>query len=177
VSARPLVIALVGLRGAGKSAVGRRLAARLGWPLVDTDEAVCRALGVPVAELLRTGQEARFRDAEEQAVADALAPGPVVLATGGGAVLRAATRARLAAVFTVWLEARPEVLLARTRGSDRPPLTGHGPLEEIHRLAAARAEAYAACAHMRVDTSELTEEAVCDVVEHAWRRLPDHDLR
>ncbi len=164
------VIALVGARGAGKTTVGALLAARLGWSFVDTDAQVVARLGRPVAALFAAGREADFRAAEAEAVAEALAGERVVVATGGGAVLAAVTRARLAAVFTAWLQAPPATLAARTTGSGRPPLTALPPADEAARVLDERRSLYTGCATLTLETADLTPEEVVDALESAWRR-------
>src|SRR5690242_10072805 len=88
-------IALIGLSGSGKSSAGRRLADRLGWPLLDTDALIALAAGRTVARIFAEEGEARFRDRETSALEQALAGYPAVVATGGGIVLRDANRALL----------------------------------------------------------------------------------
>jgi shikimate kinase/3-dehydroquinate synthase len=112
-------IALVGFMGAGKSTIGREVAARIRRPFVDTDEQIEQQFG-PIPELFERG-EAEFRRIEEQVVAEALAGPPAVLALGGGAVLSARTRERLRAnAFGVLVEIDAEEAWRRSRGSDRP---------------------------------------------------------
>jgi shikimate kinase/3-dehydroquinate synthase len=112
-------IALVGFMGAGKSTIGREVAARIRRPFVDTDEQIEQQFG-PIPELFEGG-EAEFRRIEEQVVAEALAGPPAVLALGGGAVLSARTQERLRAnAFGVLVEIDAEEAWRRSRGSDRP---------------------------------------------------------
>jgi shikimate kinase len=171
------VIALIGLRGAGKSTLGRRVAQGLGWRLIDTDQEVEARLGLTIRQLFAAGREADFRAEEERVVLEALAGEAVVVATGGGAVLSAAARSQLSQVYAVWLTAPAGVLAARTHGSDRPPLTGLAPLQEAERLGRERAGLYAAVARVALDTSGLGEEEAAHVVEQLWRRLSHHHLR
>ncbi len=164
---RPL--ALVGLRGAGKSSVGRALAAALGRPLVDLDRAVEAGAGCTIAALFATRGEAAFRDLEAAALARALtdAPPPVV-ATGGGVVLRAENRAALAGAFVVYLAAPPDLLAARVAadpgtGGSRPALAPGGPLAEAAALLAARDPLYRAVAHAVVDATGPLDEVAARV--------------
>src|ERR1041385_704881 len=103
-------LVLVGLPGAGKSTVGERCAARLGRPLVDTDDIVQAGAGMVTTEIFAIEGESGFREREHQAVADACAsPVPVVIACGGGAVLRADNRTLLRSRgVVVWLRAEPD---------------------------------------------------------------------
>ncbi|QIA26276.1 3-dehydroquinate synthase [Thermaerobacter sp. PB12/4term] len=125
---RPLRLVLVGMMGAGKTTVGRALAARLGWAFLDLDDLVEQAAGRTVGALFAQEGEAGFRRREEQALAWALALERVVIATGGGVVLSEANRAKLAAEpWVVWLEAPPEELARRLAGQEaagRPLLAG-----------------------------------------------------
>lgn len=171
------VIALIGMRGAGKTTVGTTLAARLGLPFVDTDDRVRTRLGVAIESLFAGGRVDDFRAAEAAAVREALAAGPAVVATGGGAVEDGATREALAAAFTVWLACPARILAARVQASGRPSVTGADPAAEVPSLLARRAPLYATCARIAVDTAALGPDEVCDAIEHAWRCLPDHDLR
>ncbi|ADU50342.1 3-dehydroquinate synthase [Thermaerobacter marianensis DSM 12885] len=121
-------IVLVGLMGAGKTTVGRALAARLGWAFLDLDDLIEQEAGQTVADLFAREGEAGFRTREEQALATALTLERVVLATGGGAVLSARNRQRLAAEpWVFWLEAPPDELARRLAGpgaAARPLLAG-----------------------------------------------------
>jgi shikimate kinase len=115
-------IVLVGMMGAGKSSVGRRLAGRLGIPFVDADTEIESAAGMTIAEIFAQHGEPYFRAGEKRVIARLLEQGPQVLATGGGAVMDAQTRALIRDKgVSVWLKADVEVLLKRTkRRSDRP---------------------------------------------------------
>ncbi len=170
-------IALIGMRGSGKTTVGLRLARRLGVPFEDTDARAEAALGLPIADLFALGRLAEFRALEADEVRTALESPPVVVATGGGAVEDPATREALSRAFAAWLACPPETLAARVQGSGRPPLTKLPLVEELRSVLAMRAGFYATCARMVVDTSLLSPDEVCDAIEHAWRRLPDHDVR
>jgi shikimate kinase len=153
-------IALVGLRCSGKTRVGRELAARLGRPLVDLDDAVARAAGCESAGAVigALGLE-RFRQLERVALARALGAREAgVLATGGGVVEDAENRARLAAdTLGVWLRAAPTVLRARMQGDPtlRPALTTGDPLDEIEALEQRRRALYREVARLTLDTDAL----------------------
>ena len=118
-------IVLVGMMGAGKSSVGRRLAARLGIPFVDADIEIEKAAGMTITEIFAAHGEAYFRAGEARVIARLLESGPQVLATGGGAFMNADTRAAIRAKgISVWLRATLEVLSRRIkRRNDRPLLT------------------------------------------------------
>jgi shikimate kinase len=115
-------VVLVGMMGAGKSSVGRRLAARLEIPFIDADTEIEMAAGMSISEIFAKHGEAEFRKGEARVIARLLDNGPQVLATGGGAVMDPHTRALITQKgISVWLKADLDVLLRRTkRRSDRP---------------------------------------------------------
>jgi shikimate kinase len=163
-------LVLVGLMGAGKTSVGRRLAKKLGLRHVDLDHAVERAAGCTIPEIFAAHGEAAFRDREHELLVELLAGDrPLVLSTGGGAVLRDDNRVAMRARATVvWLRARPETLLARVGdGAGRPLLAGD-PLGNLTRLASERSAAYEAAAHVIVDVDGLPFDTITDrVARHA----------
>lgn len=115
-------VVLVGMMGAGKSSVGRRLATRLGIPFIDADNEIESAAGMTIAEIFTQHGESYFRAGEARVIARLLEQGPQVLATGGGAVMDAHTRALIRDKgISVWLKADLDILLKRTRRrGDRP---------------------------------------------------------
>ena len=115
-------VVLVGMMGAGKSSVGRRLAARLGMPFVDADTEIEKAAGMRIPDIFATRGEPEFRLGEARVIARLLDDGPQVLATGGGAVMTTGTRDLIREKgVSVWLKADLDVLLRRTkRRGDRP---------------------------------------------------------
>ncbi|HXC55803.1 MAG TPA: shikimate kinase [Rhizomicrobium sp.] len=142
-------VALVGMMGAGKSSIGRRLATRLGVPFKDADSEIEAAAGCTIAEIFERYGEPAFRAGERKVIARLLAEPPHVMATGGGAFMDAATRETLKReAVTVWLKAPVEVLLARTQRRDTRPLLRDGdPRETLERLLAERAPVYALADH------------------------------
>lgn len=156
-------IVLVGLMGAGKTTVGRRLAARLGLPFVDADAEVEAAAGLPIPEIFATHGEAAFRDGERKVIARLLQDGPQVLATGGGAFMDADTRARIAARgISVWLKADLDVLMRRVgRRSNRPLLKADDPRAVMEGLMRERAPFYAR-ADIVLATGDGPHEEVVD---------------
>lgn len=164
-------VALVGLMGAGKSSVGRRLAARLAMPFVDADAEIAKAAGCPITEIFARHGEAAFRESESRTIARLLRGGPKVLATGGGAFMDPSTRARIAAgAISVWLRADLELLLARlARCSDRPLLAQGAPRETMARLMAERHPVYAT-ADISVDSGTGPQDAVAWRIVAALRR-------
>jgi shikimate kinase len=158
---RPIV--LVGLMGAGKSTVGKRLAASLGVPFVDTDAEIESAAGLTAAEIFELYGEADFRDGERRVVARLIDGERKVIATGGGAFVDPRTRALLnEQAITVWLDAPVEVLVERTARRDtRPLLRTADPRQTLKELAEQRRPAYAE-AHIRIRTGNGAHSEVVD---------------
>ena len=138
-------IALVGMMGAGKSSIGRRLATRLKVPFRDADSEIEQAAGCTVAEIFAQYGETAFRDGERKVIDRLLAEPPHVLATGGGAFIDPETRARMkVSAVSVWIKAPVDVLLSRVqRKDDRPLLKTGDPREVLERLLNERAPIYA----------------------------------
>jgi shikimate kinase len=138
-------VALVGLMGAGKTTVGRRLAAALQLPFVDADEAIVAAAGQSIEELFAAHGECEFRRGERQVIARLLAGPPHVLATGGGAFIDPRTRALMKeSAISIWLKAPLEVLMKRvTKRDTRPLLKEDDPHAVMRRLLAEREPFYA----------------------------------
>lgn len=138
-------IALVGLMGAGKTSIGRRLAARLGLPFVDSDDEIEAAAGRSVAEIFEHYGEPAFRDLERRVLRRLLGGPPRVIATGGGAFIDETTRALMRGqCVTIWLQADVETLARRVRGNDkRPLLRDKDPVAVLTALAAVRDPIYA----------------------------------
>ncbi len=138
-------IVLVGMMGAGKSSVGRRIAARLGLTFIDADNEIEAAAGMSIAEIFAAHGEAYFRSGEARVIARLLEGGPQVMATGGGAIMNPDTRALIGAKgVSIWLDADYEVLLRRVkRRTDRPMLKTADPAETLRRLLDERTPVYA----------------------------------
>jgi shikimate kinase len=140
------VLVLIGMMGAGKSSIGRRIAARLNLPFVDADAEIEAAhAGLTIPEIFVRYGEPYFRDGEVRVIARLLEGGPSVLATGGGAFMREETRQRIHTKgISMWLRADPEVILRRVkRRSDRPLLQTDDPAATIQRLVDERYPVYA----------------------------------
>ncbi len=155
-------VVLVGLMGAGKTTVGRRAAKALHRPFVDCDEAFVARTGRTVAEVFATDGETGFRTVEAELVAELLAvPEPMVVATGGGAVLDPRTRAALTAPggpLVVWLRADPAFLAGRAKDrAHRPLLAGADAGEVLARLAVERDPLYAEVADEVLDVASFHE--------------------
>ena len=165
-------IALVGLMGVGKSSIGRRLATRLGLAFRDADAEIEAAAGRSISEIFADFGEAEFRNGERRVIARLLDDPPHVLATGGGALTDAQTRALLKAkATTVWLRADLEVLASRiARRDHRPLLKGRDPMEVLRAQAAAR-EPFFAEADIVVESGESLHHVA---VEAMVRALAEH---
>jgi shikimate kinase len=148
-------VALIGMMGAGKSTVGRRLASRIAVPFYDADAEIEAAAGCTISEIFARFGEAGFRDGERRVILRLLGRPPHVLATGGGAILDVTTRGRIAEnAVSVWLRAPLELLLARIeRRNTRPLLKGGNPREKLEQLLAEREPLYAQ-ADIVVDAAE-----------------------
>jgi shikimate kinase len=166
-SAEALV--LVGPMGAGKTSIGRRVAKALGVSFTDTDAVLARANG-PIPQIFAEYGEEHFRRLEREAVASALAAGGVV-SLGGGAILDAQTRARLAEHRVILLTVQPRVVAARLRDESRPLLSGGDAMARWKDIYAARRPLYEEVADATFDTStgplNLTVQAIV-----AWARNP-----
>ncbi len=162
----PNRLTLVGYRASGKSTVGRLAAARLGWPFIDADQALEATLGCTIRAYFDTHGEAAFREAEASELRRILdGSGCLVLATGGGTVLREDNRALLMARggMIAYLHAPAVALQARLRhhAGGRPSLTGAGVADEVADLLAQRDPLYRAIAGAVVDATRPTT-AVAD---------------
>lgn len=164
---------LTGFMGTGKSTVGRLVAERLGRPFIDMDAVLEERAGQTIPAIFAAQGEAAFRRMERDLCQELAARQGLVIATGGGALVDATNRARLAATgLVICLEASPDSLLARLRESDRPLLQAADPEARIRELLAARAAAYAALLH-HIDTTTLTPEETVEVIIKLWHsRFP-----
>jgi shikimate kinase len=160
-------LVLVGMMGSGKTTVGRRVAARLGRRLRDSDAEVEARTGRTVREIFESDGEAAFRAEEARALAEALDdPEPAVVAAAGGVVLDPANRERLRAAGTVvWLDARPEELVRRVSSRGHRPLLGDDPLAALRRLDGERRPLYAEVADHVVEVGgRPADDVVADVL-------------
>ena len=159
-------IVLVGMMGVGKSSIGRRLAARLGIPFVDADAEIEKAADMSIADIFARHGEAYFRSGEARVIARLLDGGPQVLATGGGAVMNADTRAAIKAKgVSIWLSAEFDVLMRRIskRKNERPMLQTADPAATLRELLAAREPVYA-LADITVKSREVPHEAIVNEI-------------
>ena len=163
---------LIGYRGTGKTTVARKLAERLGIPAFDSDPEIERRAGKSIADIFAQDGEMVFRSWEESVIAEILAcPNPLVLATGGGAILRATTRERLRqSGRVIWLTATPETILRRITSDAasktmRPNLTSLPMYEEIITVLEQRKSLYAETAHETIETDHRTIDEIVDAID------------
>jgi shikimate kinase len=154
-------IVLVGMMGAGKSSIGRRLAGTLDIPFVDADSEIEKAAGMTIPEIFELQGEDYFRAGEARVIARLLEGGPRVLATGGGAFMNEQTRALIGERgVSVWLKAELDVLLKRVRRrADRPLLKTDDPAATLEKLIALRYPTYA-LADVTVMSRDVPHETI-----------------
>jgi shikimate dehydrogenase len=154
-------IVLIGYRGVGKSTVGIMLARQVGLTFLDTDTRIEERAGRPIPEIFAASGEAQFRAIEREVIASLPADG-VVISTGGGAVTYPQNTENLRRNGTViLLTASVDTILGRIMGSDRPPLTGLPPRDEVETLLRTRRDAYFAAADFCVATDGVSADAIC----------------
>lgn len=166
-------LVLIGLMGAGKSAVGRRLAASLNLPFTDADSEIEAAAGQSIAEIFAEHGEAYFRTGERKVIARLLENGPQVLATGGGAYMDPETRAAVKEHgISIWLKASLRVLMKRVgRRDNRPLLQVDNPETVMKKLMAERNPVYAE-ADITVESKEAPHEVmVGSIIDALTARL------
>ena len=156
-------IVMVGMMGAGKSSIGRRLANRLGMSFVDADTEIEQAANQSIPDIFEQYGEAYFRDGERRVIQRLLDGKPKVLATGGGAFIQPETRAAIKANgISIWLKADRDLLLSRVkRRNNRPLLKMGDPAEVLERLISERYPIYAE-AEIHVQSRDIAHEAVID---------------
>lgn len=161
-------VVLVGLMGAGKSSVGRRLASRLGFAFIDADTEIEKAAGATIPEIFASHGEAAFRDGERKVIARLLDQPHVVLATGGGAFMNVETRSRIRERgISIWLKAEIDILVKRCARRSNRPLLANGDLKAtLTRLMAERYPVYAE-ADLAVMSVDGPHDAVVDQIMQA----------
>ena len=170
-------IVLVGMMGAGKTSIGKRLAAALHLPFIDADVEIETAAGMTISEIFARHGEAYFRDGERRVIGRILADTPCVLATGGGAYMNATTRERIAERgISIWLKADADVLLRRVKKRpNRPLLQTRDPEETLRALIDERYPVYALadfCLVSKEGPHEAMVEAVIETLERGLETLP-----
>lgn len=166
-------IVLVGMPGAGKTSIGRRLAARLSLPFRDADAEIEEAAGMSIPEFFATHGEPAFRDGEVKVIARLLGDGPQVLATGGGALTRPETRENIARCgVSIWLKADIDVLFSRVkRRNNRPLLAGEDPRGKLQALLTDREPTFSGCDLTVLSADGPHEDVVEAIVEGLAARL------
>ena len=161
----PRSIVLIGLMGAGKTAVGRRLANRLDLPFIDADTEIEVAAGASISEIFAEHGEAYFRQGERKVIARLLENGPQVLATGGGGYMNPDTRANIEAhALSVWLKADIKVLMKRVgRRDNRPLLVAGDPEKVMKKLMEERYPIYAQ-ADVTVESRDVPHDVIVGAV-------------
>jgi shikimate kinase len=163
-------IVLVGMMGAGKSTIGRRLAGRLRLPFLDADIEIEAAAGMSIPDIFETHGEPHFRDGEARVIARLLDNGPAVLATGGGAFMREETRNRIRdKAVSIWLKADADIIMKRVkRRADRPLLQTEDPAATISRLLEQREPIYQS-ADLTIWSRDVPHERIVDECVEALR--------
>ncbi len=165
-------IVLVGMMGAGKSTIGRRLSARLRLPFLDADVEIEAAAGMSIPDIFETHGEQHFRDGEARVIARLLDSGPAVLATGGGAFMREETRNRIGdKAVSIWLKADADIIMKRVkRRADRPLLQTADPAATVGRLMSEREPVYQN-ANITIWSRDVPHEKIVDEcidALHGW---------
>ncbi|MDW6026075.1 shikimate kinase [Mesorhizobium sp. BAC0120] len=166
-------IVFVGLMGAGKTAIGRRVATELSLPFADSDHEIEAASRMTVPELFELYGEAEFRSLEQRVILRILETGPQVLSTGGGAFMNPHTREVIASRgVTVWLKADIDVLMERvSKKQNRPLLKNPDPRGTMQRLMAERYPIYAGADVIVVTRDERKEVIAAEVIDALAQRL------
>lgn len=166
-AAKRITISLVGMPGGGKSTVGKQLARQLRVPFVDSDAEIEHRIGMPIKTFFEREGESKFRDIESQVIDELLVePRELVLATGGGAVLREQNREVLKTRSTVvYLRSSPEELFRRLRhDTQRPLLQVRDPLQKLRELFAVRDPLYRGTAHYVMETGRPSVHALANMI-------------
>jgi shikimate kinase len=156
-------VVLVGMMGAGKSTIGRRLSVRLRLPFLDADAEIEAAAGMSIPDIFETRGEPDFRDGEARVIARLLDNGPCILATGGGAFMREETRDRIRdKAVSIWLKADADIIMRRVkRRADRPLLQTEDPEATVERLIREREPLYQ-LADLTVWSRDVPHEKIVD---------------
>src|SRR5271156_6003348 len=170
-------VVLVGMMGAGKTSVGKRLAAKLGLPFVDADAEIEAGAQLTISEIFERFGELYFREGERKVIARLLNGGPLVLATGGGAFMNATTRENIAKHgVSIWLKPSFDILLARVRKkSNRPLLKTADPEQPLRRLLEERTPTYA-LADFTIESVDGSHDTVVDAILRRLEAALGHDV-
>jgi shikimate kinase len=171
-------IYLIGLMGAGKTTIGRQLASALRLPFYDSDKAIEENTGVDIPTIFEYEGEKGFRNREQAMIAQLTEIEGIVLATGGGAILREENRKHLQSNgFVVYLQCSIEHILQRTRrDTQRPLLNTDDPKLRLETLLQEREPLYLGCADFRIDTGELQSKQVVKEILQAYQQFNDYPV-
>ena len=175
-------LVLIGYRCTGKTTIGRLLAERLDWPLVDTDTLIQLRAGRSIKEIVAAGGWPEFRLLERKVVGDVSAVDRQVISAGGGAILDAGNRKALrAGGLVILLTAAPEVIWQRMKAdpktlAERPNLTDAGGIAEVQSLLAERRPLYEAACHHAIATDQVTPAAAAEQIL-GWLKAAGHSLQ
>jgi shikimate kinase len=171
-------IVLVGMMGAGKSSVGRKLGQRLALPFVDADNEIEQAAGMSIPDIFETRGEVEFRAGEARVIARLLESAPQVLATGGGAFMNAETREAIRRRgLSIWLKADFDVLMRRIRRrTDRPLLRTPDPAATLQELMDKRYPVYA-LADVTIESRDVPHDVIVDEIVDALRGILNREMR
>lgn len=163
-------VVLIGFMGTGKSSAGRAIAQKLRLPRFDTDEIIAAKFGLTIRQIFDRFGEPRFRDAETEALRDLSGDSEAVIVTGGGIVLREENVRELRRLGTIVnLHAREEVIFERvSRRRSRPLLQTPNPRATVAELLAKRAPLYRAAADAEIDTSDMPQQQIAEIVIREW---------
>ncbi len=163
---------LIGMMSSGKTKVGRMLARRSGFPLLDVDDEIVDRAGMTIPQIFATQGEPAFRVMEKEEVARiSRTEGRLVVATGGGAILDSESRVRMReSGLVVWLEPPLSSLIAKGKTAGRPLLQGHADLGARYtEIWESRKHLYEEAAHLRIDMDGKTRELVAEEVWMVWK--------
>ncbi|MDO4550229.1 MAG: shikimate kinase [Planctomycetia bacterium] len=165
-----MMISFIGYRATGKTTLGRELAQRLDYRFIDSDAEIERLAGKSIASIFAEDGELYFRDMEEKIIGEICGQDGIILATGGGAVMREVTRKNLqAAGPVIWLTASAETIFRRmaadvNNSQTRPNLTSQGGLDEIRQLMAVREPFYRSLATLTVETENFSPQELIEQI-------------
>lgn len=166
----PSSIIFIGMMGAGKTTIGRALARELGWDFIDLDHEIVRRCGVAIPTIFDIEGEEGFRRRETDTLADVVKQANLVLATGGGAILREENRALLRQGLVIYLKATVDELFERVaKDTNRPLLQTENPKEKIAQLLETRQPIYQQLANITIETGRGSIACTVRKIKHALK--------
>ncbi len=172
-------IVLIGYRCTGKSSIGKRIAERLKWSFVDTDELIEKKAKARISEIVENFGWEGFRKKEQEVIREVSCLNSCVIATGGGVVLNEENiRLLKKNGWIVWLKARPETIKKRmitdtSTNSRRPALKGGSSTDEVEQVLKERAPLYEKACDFFIDTDNLSPDKLCDIIVEKFKRIKD----